>query len=436
MIVFRFHFSPKSIRLSLIALIVANIVFSIGTVVFIRMWEHLGDYHGITQSLITCVLVQFNLATENVISSWYSSMLLLAVAIGSVIAFASDTKAPPQKGFLRWLHFGWLLFGALFAGLSLDEMGSLHERLGMLSQLNFWGQDVLGWAYVMAPAIVLVAVFMLAFGWLHVRRVRPAFWLIVLGVVLFVSDPVLEQVEMTLLQGGAPPGSWALFMHDTLVIVEEGGLELVGGLCFLTATIVYVVSRTGGAPLKIQIESSRAIWTVRSLTVLFLIGLVFMHWAVAHLPPGDIGIPDNWFPSAGMFLLAVVLGATFPGSRASQAMGSRLVVGMAVGAIVISAYFGATAYAYLTWFRFDFLRQIFQTILATGFVGICVASAMGGNARAAWSLIGGGALVAFSVNVAGPYPPALAVLASGLCIEGLLQRNATPLSVRCSGFSR
>ncbi|TSA37877.1 MAG: hypothetical protein D4R65_00040 [Verrucomicrobiaceae bacterium] len=434
MITFRFHFSSGFLRKLLLVLGGVNIVLSLGTMVFNRLWEHITEYRGIVQSFINFFLVQFNLSTENVVSSWYSSMVLLAVAVGSVIAFAADRNAGIDAKSHRWLSFGWLLFGAVFAGLSFDEMASFHERLGMLSQLNFWGQGALGWAYAMAPAIVIVALFMLAFGWFHVRRVRPAFWLIVLGVALFVSDPVLEQVEMLLLQAGAPPGSWARFAHDALVIIEEGGIELFGGLCFLTATIVYAANRTKGSGLKISMESTTAILATRTLTACSLAGMVFTSWAVRHLPPGDIGIPDNWYPAAGLFLLAVVLMATERKLSGEQAGFSRTTLGLALAAIVFSAYFGADTYAYLTWFRFDILRQIFQTFLAAGFVGLCVAYA-GGN-RGSWCLIAGGALTALSVNVAGLFPAAMATLGAGLCIEGVLRLNSfSPHSTRTTGLS-
>ncbi len=434
MITFRFHFSSGFLRKLLLVLGGVNIVLSLGTMVFNRLWEHITEYRGIVQSFINFFLVQFNLSTENVVSSWYSSMVLLAVAVGSLIAFAADRNAATDAKSHRWLSFGWLLFGAVFAGLSFDEVGSFHERLGMLSELNFWGQGALGWAYAMAPAIVLVAVFMLAFGWFHVRRVRPAFWLIVLGVALFVSDPVLEQVEMLLLQAGAPPGSWARFAHDALVIIEEGGIELFGGLCFLTATIVYAANRTKGSGLKISMESTTAILATRTLTACSLAGMVFTSWAVRHLPPGDIGIPDNWYPAAGLFLLAVVLMATERKLSGEQAGFSRTTLGLALAAIVFSAYFGADTYAYLTWFRFDILRQIFQTFLAAGFVGLCVAYA-GGN-RGSWCLIAGGALTALSVNVAGLFPAAMATLGAGLCIEGVLRLNSfSPHSTRTTGLS-
>ncbi len=286
----------------------------------------------------------------------------------------------------------------------------------------------------MAPAVVLVALFMLAFGWVHVRRVRPAFWLIGLGVALFVSDPVLEQIEMLLLQEGAAPDSWMRFAHDALVVIEEGGVELFGALCFLTATIVYAASRTKGSELKIPVESATAILIARALTVCFLAGILFTAWAVRHLPAGDIGIPDNWYPAAGMFLLAIVLLTTEPDPPVEKAGFPWTAGALALTAIVFSAYFGANTHAYLTWFRFDFLRQIFQTFLAAGFVGLCVAHA-GGNRRA-WCLIAGGALMALSVNVAGLFPAAMATLGAGLCIEGVLHINSSsPHSTRTDGLS-
>ncbi len=137
MITFRFQLSSGFLKKLLLVLGGINIVLSLGRLVFNRLWEHIGDYRGVVQSLINYVIVQFNLCTENVISSWYSSMLLLSVAAGSAVAFAADRKAGTEAKPHRWLGFGWLIFGVIFAGLSFDEMASFHERLGMLSELNF-----------------------------------------------------------------------------------------------------------------------------------------------------------------------------------------------------------------------------------------------------------------------------------------------------------
>ena len=78
MITFRLHFSAGFIRRLLLVLASINIVLSLGTMVFNLLWEHISDYRGFALGLLNYVLVQFNLSTENVVASWYSSMVLLA----------------------------------------------------------------------------------------------------------------------------------------------------------------------------------------------------------------------------------------------------------------------------------------------------------------------------------------------------------------------
>ena len=151
-----------------LGLAAANLIFTAGTAAFIHYWAARDVYGPRGRALLNYVLVQFHLATENVVAAWYSSMLLLTVAIAAVIAFACDRRQS-HRGLERAIDAGWLVIAGCFALLSLDEIGSLHERIGMVTRGDSAPN---GWVYALAVPIGLIALFMAAFAWLRLRRAR------------------------------------------------------------------------------------------------------------------------------------------------------------------------------------------------------------------------------------------------------------------------
>jgi len=304
-----------------------NLVLACTTATFIMAWGAREAYSPATQRFITYFLVQGHLATENVLAAWYSSMLLLSVAIACLFAFLVDSR---QR--LGWMRNGWLLVAAAFVTLSLDEIGSFHERIGMLRSASVGGGKALGWVVVLAVPIATVAGFLVAFAALYVRRSKPAFRWMVAGVALFLLDPLFESVEMALIHGrGADPATWQRHLHDVLLVLEEGGLELFGVLCFFVAVITYT-REIGGNRIELRVAPG-AIGAVRGLTLASAVGVYASSWLVARLPPGDTGIPSNWFPAAAWLLV-------FLSARSSAA---RLT------ALCLSGYFGAGLYGYTAW---------------------------------------------------------------------------------------
>jgi hypothetical protein len=105
-------------------------------------------------------LSYFNLAQENNLATTYSAWLLLAVAIVAAFCFVADQQRyKAQPG--RFFSYGWLFFSGVFGLLSLDEVGSFHERLGNNATFNLFGERI-DWLLYQA-AIGAVAVFMLLF---------------------------------------------------------------------------------------------------------------------------------------------------------------------------------------------------------------------------------------------------------------------------------
>ena len=331
---FRIQLDRPSRRRLYLILSLANLAFTVSTAVFILLWARMGELSPAMQRFTRYILVQGHLATENVVAAWYSSMLLLAIATLSVLAWAADRRADAGR-----LGHGWLLFAAVFALLSLDEIGSLHERVGMLPILS---RRAMGWVYVLALPIAFVGAFMVAFAWFHLRRVPAAFAFVLAGVVMFLMNPVLESVEMAMIHGaGAVQGTWQRALHDVLLVIEEGGLELFGILCFFAAACSYVSDRAG-AVSDWFVGRRPAQWVGRVTTVILVASVFASGWVIARLPRGDSGIPENWFPAAAWMLVAFAASTRVVPYRQTH----RLV---AVCSIVLSAVFGAGLYGYVEW---------------------------------------------------------------------------------------
>ena len=370
----RFDLSRRAVRRLGWSLLALNLVFTAGTALFINEWNH-RDWHGpLGRWIIDRVLVQFHLATENVVAAWYSSMLLLSVGVAAALTFAVERRATAvhredressgslvKNGSGRLLTHGWLLVAIVFAGLSLDELGSFHERLGMLHRQ---GVAAVGWVYVLIVPIVLVGLFLLAFAWVRLRRVAAAAALFAVGTLLFLADPVLELAEMALLRAGRGND---LFVHNMLLVIEEGIVELGGALCFLLGTLIYIRRTAGDGPHTFTLGDSAAVLASAIAALAMTAAVPAAHWFVALLPPGDTGIPDDWFPAAMLYLLAIAVLAN-RGRRALPEAGV---------ALALSAAAGAALYGYLGWFvRIGYPGEALDAALtaAAGIV-LCVEAA-------------------------------------------------------------
>ena len=403
-----------------------NAFFTLGTIVFLIAWTQREEYEGLGRSFLNYVLVQAHLATENVIASWYSSMLLLAVAVCALAAYTMRTVSdavwtPP------WLRHGWLVIAGVFALLSFDEIGSMHERLGMAVS---FGDAPWGWVYVLALPILATAGYILAFAWMHMRRVPLAFRFFVIGTALYLFDPILEQIEMSLIHGaGADPESWARFAHDALLVLEEGVLELFGTLCFLLGLLVWLREAARNAPaqtLTWRVDADAAARIGGIAALIAAVGVPLSAAVARVMPRADTGIPINWFAAAAAFLLFLLAAAARAGTPTAMDVPRRFAFAVAVLALVISAYFGAGIHGYTDWGAFDMIRELLRTTLAVGFAVLCVLMSRKPTGEYIGALLVAAALMAIAINVAGPHAALAAALAAIACGTGIASQAVIP----------
>jgi hypothetical protein len=219
---------------------------------------------------------------------WSAAQLFLAGALMYEIA---GTGPPAARG-------PWLVLAALSVALSIDEVGSLHERVGS----GGWG-----------PLIPIGAAIAVAVGWAVLRLVREhhqarAAGLIVLAYALFVGVAGMEEVEERLLWRGSSMYRLAI----------EEGTELLAFFLLLTAVIG---ARAGAPPGPRAMIPDPA--RLRFLPALLLLGLA-VHTLVALLVVPALpdlafrGNPGAWYPAAVYGLLACAAGWTVPRQDGSR----------------------------------------------------------------------------------------------------------------------
>lgn len=224
------------------------------------------------------IVNHFNLAGEMAIGAWWAGALLLLVALLAVNEATGDDGT----------SYPWLILGVLFALLSFDEIGSLHERLSMSEE----GATVL---------LVLGAIGSVAFLfacqqlWLRDRR-RVAVWLFA-GMALMGSAVVHEYFEHRV--------NWPYALQGLRAAFEEGSE--------LTGTLFCVIALTGNRGLRELAErvkaQRKALISWRQLIMaagaVFALHLLTSVWVVRYVELELRGNPAVWYFVAVFLLLSL-----------------------------------------------------------------------------------------------------------------------------------
>jgi hypothetical protein len=141
---------------------------------------------------------------------WWSILLLFLAALSafSLFCFRHDNT-----------RYAFLALAALFAALSIDELGSIHERLGQEG----------GWAvyipFAIAAGVLVVYILVALF---RSAETRTSAWILLAAFLLLLLVPLLEYLGDALVLTESRQG-----MRATL----EEGIELLVSTLFLWATV-------------------------------------------------------------------------------------------------------------------------------------------------------------------------------------------------------
>jgi hypothetical protein len=278
-----------------------NVFFLVMTVIFAHLsGSSTSLRHGLVQ-----YLAQFTLAEERNLATYWEGWCLLLVSILAFERFLhTDKTASYEKQ-------AWLGFSVLAAGLSLDELGSIHEQVPFLFEPWGLSGSVKSKIPLAVPALVILS-FTLQRMWGLVNRRH--FWLTLSAFVLFGSVAFQEHLEHTV--------SWPWWAEGIRVGVEEG-TELLG--VFLLLSVCMSASHAPGkvksivdlAPRTetlVQLKPAVAVVTLSSFIPLGLF-TVFMITDAHHR-----GTPATWLP---FMLLNLAWMAAWAHSQLSGRYGKR-----------------------------------------------------------------------------------------------------------------
>ncbi len=390
-----------------------NLIFLLGT------WLSKSEFMTKAKYSIQLFFIHFNLLEENVVASWYSSMLYFLIGIIAFFCYLVDG----QKVY-RWhekvLNAFWIMVAIIFFLLSFDEMGSFHEVIGETDFLKSVGNgNDTGWL-IFHFVIITIGVLMSFFFFLKFRQHPFPLAMNLLAILLLLSNPLQEQFEMNSWRNALNQTTWK---RPMLFIILEEGSEIFASYFFLYSFTVYLIKKTiitdkGKAMLKMEFTFHKYFFT---FLVLFLVALGVLMLATFYFPwkisgRSDFGLPQNWFPSiVCLFCCFVSLYFEITFKKKTGFLRSIYVL-LAFISIATSAYFGANLYFY----RDTFLAQVRLIILGVTIVlGLTLIMEFRGNAITKYLLAW---LIGFIVSVycpAGFYSTFLAYLSYSFLLIAL-----------------
>jgi hypothetical protein len=343
--------------------------------------------------------VQFSLATENTLATWYSAMVMLGASAMAMLCGALDARHRA----LRFRGFGvtgWMAASLLFAFLSFDEIGSFHERVDVVDSLRGLGGPSAAWdAVLMVLGLAVVAT---GLAWC-VLQFRGAWWTLLflaLGVLLIGGVVGFESIEEELWSPGA--GQTLLDKPVYFTMFEEGS-ELFAFWSFLAAFALHARAQIGdaldrsragphaSAGLALAFDLNRSTWCVLLVLSALAVAFAVVQLSGLQAMQGDNGLPQSWFasaPAAGAALWSAWLWRLSARNRAPSRTVYALV---SVLCIALSAYHGANAKGWLSMGHLaahPVYAFVHGALMAAAIV---LAVLLGARAKDAWSRFGIGA---------------------------------------------
>ena len=164
-------------------------------------------------------LAQFTLAEERNLATYWEGWCLLLIAVLAFERFLQGRKTE------AYTNQSWLGLSVLAAGLSLDELGSIHEQAPVLFARWGFSGSIKSMLPLAVPGLALLIV-TLRRMWSFANH--RSFWLTLSAFVLFGSVAFQEHLEHTI--------AWPWWAEGIRVGIEEG-TELVGTFLLLSILV-------------------------------------------------------------------------------------------------------------------------------------------------------------------------------------------------------
>jgi hypothetical protein len=300
---------------------------------------------------VILVLSQFNLAAENTVATWFSSMVLFVTAVFALLCYGIGAGEVAKRRF----SYGWILMALFFLVLSLDEIGSIHENAGQISSLDLFGNQT--WESVLILPLILVTAYMMAFAWTQLKDRLPIFLLMAAGALLLVSIPVQEHIES---------GMWKLHEADegwnrplVFVLLEEG-TEMAAAFFFIWSMYLYLTSTPASYPgvIKIGPLSDQRVIMFAGIAVVVMLVTFLLSLQLNSVPRSDEGVPVNWYPA--------IIAATLSIGRLFFWKDRHPV--RILYPLMLSAYFGSNLYSLMGWSQIQSLAITMRVVMTVGLI--------------------------------------------------------------------
>lgn len=298
---------------------------------------------------------RMQLTHENTLGAWWSGVLLMMLSVHAYDARLAALKSSPH------VERAWAILACILIFLSADEVGSIHERLGILgvrAGVGAWGFLIPLGAVLGAFLLAALHIFWKA-GGEHRRRV----WPLTLGFALLGSVAVQEFIEHAV-DWGTGPAVWIR------AAVEEG-TELLGMIVLLS-----VLLRPAMAIASRATPPERRLFNIldrhpRAVSFV-LLGLIPVFTVVAHLVEDGRGRLSSW-----LTILALVLAALQPLGRVISGESGKpvrwlLVAALCVGGSMVPMWFPPSALTAVSgfWVSTPLLAMVVICLLIYGTLAV------------------------------------------------------------------
>ena len=197
---------------------VANIVGVILTYYF--------DYENIQRFIRV-----FDLNTEKNIPTLYSSTALMVSSL-LLMSIAFSRKH------IKFTYIMWLVLGVIFAFLSIDEIFSIHERLGTLLRDELETSGVLFFAWIIPYSIGLLA-FVMAYSKFLLELPKDTMVLFIVSGATFVSGAI----GFEMLGGRQAEIHGITNVRYAIYYTCEESLEMIAIALFIYTLLTYIINQ-------------------------------------------------------------------------------------------------------------------------------------------------------------------------------------------------
>ena len=225
-------------------------------------------------------------------------------------------------------------------------------------------------------------------------------------------------------------------MHWLLL---EEGTEIFGSLCFLISVTAYAAGSARNKKGSAYNPALDISFSINHHTVFYLTGLITagtgtLIWIMQHykgLMTGDNGIPENWFPSAVAFVIALISFYIYLKTHSQRSPTKRLYLTLSLLDIILSLYFGSNLYSFLLFKNSNWIKLIPNLLLMI--TAIAIGIKLASRFQNAWSragILGWLLLLAAAMVIQLPHIPALGWLAFSCLLFSMVLHAAHQNRIR------